>query len=488
MRRGVSRLLTIPTLSLALALIVAAGAPAVAARPRQVPQNIDISQDPGNEAEDAIAINPTDPSNIVAMSVLPGVEAGTFVGTSFDGGQTWTRQVIGDGDELGEICCDQQLAWDDFGNLWMVYLLNDSPDVPIALSTDGGLTFREIARVEPVKPKGSRSPKNPGSKGTLSPEEEEHGFKGEASADQPSIAVGAGSVWVSYAVYPTVTIQASGAEVTGLGQFGDFSEPQNVPTAKGHGNFGGTAVGPDGQVMVTYQDQTNGNGGSRIYTATDPDGLGKKGFDNPVFIVHSRVGGFDYIAPQPDRSVDAEANLAWDRSGGPHHGRVYLIWTQEIHNESDNTDILIQYSDDDGATWSPAVRLNDDDTVNSQFNPAVAVDQTSGDVAVSWYDARDDQGTGGDGDTDGVPNDDVRIWATFSTDGGVTLVPNFRVSEGTSNILGAETGFDYGDYTEAAFVDHAFYPAWSDNSNSTGENPDGTLHMLDLYTAKVVVP
>ena len=25
--------------------------------------------------------------------------------------------------------------------------------------------------------------------------------------------------------------------------------------------------------------------------------------------------------------VDAEANLAWDRSGGPHNGRAYLLYT-----------------------------------------------------------------------------------------------------------------------------------------------------------------
>jgi hypothetical protein len=61
------------------------------------------------------------------------------------------------------------------------------------------------------------------------------------------------------------------------------------------------------------------------------------------------------------------------------------------------------------------------------------------------------------------------------------------VSEGTSNALGAESGFDYGDYTHAAFQSGVFYPAWSDNSNSTGNNPDGTLHMLDLYIAAVVV-
>ncbi len=28
----------------------------------------------------------------------------------------------------------------------------------------------------------------------------------------------------------------------------------------------------------------------------------------------------------------------------------------------------------------------------------------------------------------------------------------------------------------------------ADNSNSTGDNPDGRLHALDLYTAAVSVP
>jgi hypothetical protein len=245
--------------------------------------------------------------------------------------------------------------------------------------------------------------------------------------------------------------------------------------------------------MVTYQNATNGQGGTNIYTAVDPDGLGPAGFTPGSLaansrVAHSHVGGFDFIPAQPDRSVDAEANLAWDRSGGAHNGRVYLIWTQETPNESDNTDIMLQHSDNNGANWSPAVKLNDDHTTNSQYNPAIALDQSSGAVAISWYDTRNDLGTGGSGDTDGIPNDDFQIWATDSTNGGTTFAPNFQVSQGTSNAVDANSFFDTGDYTHAAFVSGAFWPAWSDNSNSTGDNPDGTLNQFDLYTAKVPIP
>jgi hypothetical protein len=102
--------------TLTLALVLAVPAAAVPS----IPANSNTSARPGNEAEDAIAVNPTNPSNIVTMATLPDVPSGLFEGVSFDAGRTWTRKVIGTGGQLGEICCDQQLAWDPYGNLWMV--------------------------------------------------------------------------------------------------------------------------------------------------------------------------------------------------------------------------------------------------------------------------------------------------------------------------------------------------------------------------------
>jgi hypothetical protein len=421
--------------------------------------NLDSSAMLGNEAEDAIAVNPTNTSNVVTMSTLPDVVSGLSVNVTRNGGQTWARRVIGGtiSDPLGDICCDQQLAWDRFGNLWMTYLVNENFHVLLALSTDGGMSFTKVAEIAP-------------------------------GGDQPSIAVGANSVWVSYATSPGKQIHAFGAPVTGLGQFGSFTTPEDVPNPGGNGDYGDTAVGPNGQVMVTYQKNESGKGGSDIFTALDPDGLGPAGFNAPVLVAHSRVGGFDPIPAQPDRTIDDEANLAWDRSGGAHNGRAYLVWTQESPNSGNNTDIELQHSDDNGATWSPAVKLNDDHTVNSQYNPAIALDQTTGNVALSWYDTRNDLGTGGSGDTDGIPNDDFQVWGTYSTNGGATFASNFRISAGTSNAIDANSFFDVGDYTHAAFVGGTFWPAWSDNSNSTGTNPDGTLHQFDLYTAKISIP
>jgi hypothetical protein len=448
-----SKWLTI-VLGLAVALAVtglAAAAP--------LPTNFDSSVLAGNEAEDAIAVNPTNASNVVTMSTLSDAVAGLSVNVTFDGGSTWSRRIIGSStsDPLGDICCDEQLAWDHYGNLWLTYLLNSNGDVLVALSTDGGLTFTKVADIV-------------------------------TNSDQPSIAVGPDSVWVSYSFFPGKQIQAFGAHVTGLGQFGTFSAPENVPSPGSNGDYGDTAVGPSGQLMVTYQKSLNGKGGTDIYTAVDPDGLGPAGFNRALLTAHSHVGGFDPIPAQPDRTIDAEPNLAWDRSGGAHNGRVYLVWVTNPTNQSNNTDIELQHSDDNGATWSSPVKLNDDHTTNSQYDPAIALDQATGNIAVSWYDTRSDLGAGGSGDTDGIPNDDFQIWGTDSTDGGATFAPNFQISRGTSSAVAANNFFDIGDYTHAAFVGGTFWPAWSDNSNSTGNNPDGTLHKFDLYTAAIPIP
>jgi hypothetical protein len=154
---------------------------------------------------------------------------------------------------------------------------------------------------------------------------------------------------------------------------------------------------------------------------------------------------------------------------------------------------VVRHSDDVGKTWSAPVRVNDDTGHNSQFNPKIALDPTTGNVAVSWYDCRNDNGQGAPGpgippgDTNGIPNDDAQFWGAVSTDGGLTFSKNVQISAGTSNSHDANNVIDFGDYSGLAFFNGAFFPAWADNSNSTGDNPDGGLHQLDIYAAKVTV-
>ena len=435
--------------------------------------NIDASQRPLNESEEAIAINPTNPKNIVIVTNVghreAGLDAGMFEAVSFDGGTTWTRKLIGDKDNLGDACCDPTLSFDEFGNLFMSYLFEVENTVPIALSTDGGLTFNLVGNIV-APPKGTPTKTSGDNRGLF------------RFVDQPTITAARGEVWVIFNAGGPLF--ATGAAVAGFGQVGSFFQGEVVPGTN-NCTYGDIAIGPTGQVMQVCTLTESGQGGGRLFVNVDLDGLGPAGFGDRVFVAETHVGGFDFIPPQRDRSIDAEPGLAWDRTGGARNGRVYLVYTKEIQNESDNTDIFVRFSEDNGATWSQGVRVNDDQTPNSQFLPKIALDQTSGNVAAVWYDARRDLGTGGAGDTDGIANDDAQLWGAFSTDDGATFGANVQISAGTSNSHDSGNGIDYGDYSGLAFYGGKARPAWSDNSNSTGTNPDGALHQLDIYTAAV---
>ena len=86
----------------------------------------------------------------------------------------------------------------------------------------------------------------------------------------------------------------------------------------------------------------SGQGGGKIFVNVDPDGLGPAGFSSRTFVADTHVGGFDFIPPQSDRSVDAEPGWPGTATGGPRIGRVYLVYTEEQPNESDNTDIYVR--------------------------------------------------------------------------------------------------------------------------------------------------
>src|SRR5262249_38333697 len=145
-----------------------------------------------------------------------------------------------------------------------------------------------------------------------------------------------------------------------------------------------------------------------------------------------------------------EPNLVWDRSGGPYHGRVYMVFTDEIPDESNDTDIFVIYSDDDGATWSSRARVNDDAGTRSQFLPAIALDQTTGHVAVTWYDSRNSSGA--------TLNITAQLFGSVTFDGGRTWSANAQISEGTSN--GRLAVFEWGDYDTMDFHAGVFYRVW----------------------------
>ena len=211
--------------------------------------------------------------------------------------------------------------------------------IAVVMSTDGGKTFAWIATL------GT-------SGGTL---------------DQPSIATGpggtaaAGSVWLTYRNNDNF-IYAAGAPVTGLGAVGKFIAPQKSLGSLGD-NFGDIQVGPKGQVAIDYQSDTAPPNQATIFVDTDPSGLGAgPGFVGAVAVTTTFMGNNNPVQASPQRMPDAEANMAWDRSGSfgnANNGRLYIAFTNaptfvtpDGTPGNKDTDIDEVYSDDGGKTWS----------------------------------------------------------------------------------------------------------------------------------------
>lgn len=232
-------------------------------------------------------------------------------------------------------------------------------------------------------------------------------------------------------------------------------------------------------------------------------------YTGSINVHNDTTSGGDFKVPaQPSRGIWMGLSMDVDRSGGVNDGRIYVAFADQgdlddnATTQHDNTDIFVIASDNDGRTWTtlgtnPAddlgigpKRVNfDDTTTSSQFFSWLDVDQSTGNVAVSWYDARNDDGAFGVGDHNGTANDDVEYFASFSTDGGVTWAPNIQVSDFASSAIGTNGG-DYGDYTALAFANGTIHMAWADTSDSAtveASNPDGALFFPDVYYDRITL-
>jgi endonuclease YncB( thermonuclease family) len=430
-----------------------------AARPRPFLSKIEramgtidrnTSKRAGDDSECAIAIDPSNPLRMFQSCNVSNV-AGMFAAFSSDGGVTWgypdpADKTITDGDPGQGVsaCCDPTLAWDRFGNLYLTYISDSLNSIETILSTDGGATFTTIAS-----------------------------FSG--SIDQPTVVapdVGSGAaVWIVW--NQSGAMVARGATATALGTVSTFSALQTIPGSSGC-SFGDIAVSPLGAV-VQVCGPSSGQGPANLRFNIDADGFGAGAFSASTIPTATNVGGFDFIPAQNGRSVDAESALAFDAlSTSPFFGRLYLVYTDEVTNESNNLEINIRFSDNNGSTWSAPVRVNDDATTRSQFLPKLATDPTSGKVGVCWHDARNS-----------ATNIAAEMYCAISSNGGVSFASNELVSDGASTSNGA--GVEFGDYMGMAFVAGKLQPVWGDTSNSTGDNPNGNAG-FDAYTDAVVIP
>jgi hypothetical protein len=151
-----------------------------------------------------------------------------------------------------------------------------------------------------------------------------------------------------------------------------------------------------------------------------------------------------------------------DNSNGPNRGRLYLVYaTNNPPGNGNKSDIYCRYSDNGGTSWSSGVIVNDDSPSNNnyQFQPAPWCDITTGRLYIQWMDTRDTPTT-----------DSALIYATHSTNGGASFLPNKQISNKKMRINCPTCGGGgnpryQGDYTSITSNSKTSMVNWTDFRN-----------------------
>lgn len=159
-------------------------------------------------------------------------------------------------------------------------------------------------------------------------------------------------------------------------------------------------------------------------------------------IIENLAGGWDLKIPGISR-CNGFPVLHADTSGGEHNGRLYLNWSDQRSGEQ-NTDVWLMYSDDKGKTWSKPTRVNQDDSNKHQFFSWMAIDQSTGKIYVVYFDRRNYT----DLQTD--------VYLSVSSDGGQKFTDH-RISE--KPFVPDEVEF-FGDYNNISAVKGIVRPVW----------------------------
>jgi hypothetical protein len=263
------------------------------------------------------------------------------------------------------------------GSSYAIYWGVGIPSVVLAESSDQGATFRWVAYLDhSASLEGNRPNPRPTPLQAV-----------QTIATGPGNQTGMQSVWILWEERnqsgASNALYVAGANVTSQGvvqtfttKTSIFSEPQASPLY----GVGSLAVGPNGKVAASYEVD-----GSPPYLGVKVDTGGVSGsfVSEQSVTLPSNFNFPYYIKPQIVDGVSANATLAWDYSGGANNGTLYLV-------DLEQSTIYARYSTNNGSSWSATTQVSDQNISGDRFLPSASLDESSGNLAVTWYDARND--------------------------------------------------------------------------------------------------
>lgn len=223
---------------------------------------------------------------------------------------------------------------------------------------------------------------------------------------------------------------------------------------------GTLAVGPEGSVYT-------GGAWSNTFRALRSDSA-KNPDANVMWESNTTVdlkGDLAYrTGPNPSGML-GQVWIATDHSESSSRSHVYLTApTDRTNNNGDPCDIMFSRSTDKGASWSEAINISDDNSIdNWQWFGTISV-APNGRIDVVWLDTRDNPGTFLSS-----------LYYSHSLDSGESWSTNERLSSEFDPHVGWPNQEKMGDYFHMISTDEYAFLAWAGTFN--GEQ--------DIYFSKI---
>ncbi|HRE41871.1 MAG TPA: T9SS type A sorting domain-containing protein [Ignavibacteria bacterium] len=234
-----------------------------------------------------------------------------------------------------------------------------------------------------------------------------------------------------------------------------WSSPAQVNNPVQRGQGGDVAIGPNGEVYLTWANVT-----SESPFTEDKVGFSRSTNGGASWINLEQaydMNGIQGVLPQKNNiRVNGLPNIAIDNSNSPRRGWIYIVTGEKnLLPAGTDPDIVLHRSTDGGATWSAGVRVNQDPINNGkiQYFPAIEVDDNGG-VNIIYYDDRN------------VASNAAQVYLSRSQDGGVTF-RDYQVSDHSfipTPIGGLGQGYQ-GDNIDLTSIGNILQPVWMDNSS-----------------------
>jgi BNR repeat-like domain len=438
------------------------------------------------EVEPQVAVNPTDPNNIIAVFQQDrwsnGGANGLVAAVTHDGGATWHESWAHFSTCAGGTAANGG-NYDRASDPWVTFAPNgDAYQISLSISadqltsailvsksTDGGSTWSEpTTLIRDTAP----YPDNP-------------------LNDKESITADPTNAKYVYAVWDRVRLPSDNADVNALHSSafrGDimFSrstdggvtwEPARDLFAQDKNQF---AIGnqivvlPNGTLVNVFNFSV-GSGrqpsGVQTFEAVIRSTDQGQTWSKPIIIAQDQ--DVQVVDPDTGAPVRAGTNIP-EIAVDPLDGTLYVVWADGQFSNGTHDDVVLSRSTDGGLTWSTPIKVNQSPMGVAAFTPAVHV-AADGTVGVTYYDFRNNTSA------PGLPTDYFLVQSQTPSDPRSWAETETRV---TSTSFDMETapvarGYFLGDYEGLTSIGSTFVPVFVQT------NTGNLMNRTDVFTTTV---